>query len=382
VGTDQAGAVHIRALGCSTEVRCQLLTRESPPSTVKLFSLGRSLVDGWFVCKERMNNTGSFITDIPSDSEGGLDLYDQRVRECVPHSSLHSLWNLHGVPIREVAAQTWKSLFADRLFGHAAELGFYFLFALFPTLLSASSILGLAARSAHQIYDRLLDYLAVLIPTAALGTVLKTFNETSAASTSGKITFGLIAATWSASVGISAIQDALNVVYKIQNTRSFIKARISAIGLTILLTIIITIGLSSLLAGDVVAGLAYRFIHYHFVAIATAALARFIAWTVATALLALSFAVIYYWAPDFRSRCWHWITPGSAIGILGWLLASLGLRIYIHFFDSYSVTYGSLGAVIILLTWFYITGLMLLLGAEINSEIEVAATGPRLPVYK
>src|ERR1700721_328385 len=95
-------------------------------------------------------------------------------------------------------------------------------------------------------------------------------------------------------------------------------------------------------------------------------------------VLPLSFAVIYYWAPNLKVRCWHWLTPGGAIGIVGWLVCSLSLRVYIHFFPSYSLTYGSLGAVIILLTWFYITGLMLLLGAEINSEIEGAAAELRL----
>jgi len=95
----------------------------------------------------------------------------------------NSLWNLRGMSIRGIATRSWQALLADRIFGHAAELGFYFLFALFPTLFSASSILGLAARSAPRIYDHLLDYLSLLIPTAALGTVLHTFNETTAAST-------------------------------------------------------------------------------------------------------------------------------------------------------------------------------------------------------
>src|SRR5664279_4415683 len=114
-----------------------------------------------------------------------------------------------GRPCEDCAHSNLEVLVEDRIFGHAAELGFYFLFALFPTLLGASSILGLAARSASQIYIKLLDYLALVIPTAALGTVLHTFNETTAASTSGKVTFGLIAAIWSASVGISALQDTL-----------------------------------------------------------------------------------------------------------------------------------------------------------------------------
>ena len=291
----------------------------------------------------------------------------------VAHSPLESLWNLQGVPPQVVAVRTWKALICDRVFGHAAELGFYFLFALFPTLLCAGSILGLAARSAYQFYDKLLDYLAVVIPTAALGTVLSTFNETTASATSGKLTFGLIAAVWSASVGISAIQDTLNAVYKIEDSRSFILARIQAIGLTILLVIVVTLGLTSMLGGDYFARLAEHRIPQSSLRLAAMIALRLASWIVAGALLALTFAVLYYWAPDWKTRRWHWLTPGGAVGIAGWLLASLSLRAYLHFFNSYTVTYGSLGAVIILLTWFYITGLMLLLGAEINSQIEAAA---------
>ncbi|MGC2613427.1 MAG: YihY/virulence factor BrkB family protein [Terracidiphilus sp.] len=278
-----------------------------------------------------------------------------------------------------IIKRTWKALIEDRVFGHSAELGFYFLFALFPTLLCASSVLGLAARSAFQFYDKLLDYLAVVIPTAALGTVLSTFNETTAAATPGKVTFGLIAAIWSASVGISAIQDTLNAVYKIDDSRSYIAARVQAIALTILLTIIVTLGLASMLLGDYYARMADRSISELLVRTATELGIRLTSWIVATALLALTFAVLYYWAPDWRKRRWHWLTPGGSVGITGWLVASFGLRLYLHFFNNFTVTYGSLGAVIILLTWFYITGLMLLLGAEINSQIEAAAAERVLP---
>jgi membrane protein len=298
---------------------------------------------------------------------------ERRIWEIVAHSPLESLWDLQSVPVRIVVARTWKALVCDRVFGHAAELGFYFLFALFPTLLCAGSILGLAARSAYQFYDKLLDYLAVVIPTAALGTVLSTFNETAAAATTGKLTFGLIAAVWSASVGISAIQDTLNAVYKIEDSRSYIAARIQAIGLTLLLTIVVTLGLVSMLGGDYFARLAEHRIPELVLRTAAAAAIRLSSWITASALLALTFAVLYYWAPDCKTRRWHWLTPGGAVGIIGWLLASLALRVYLHFFDNFTLTYGSLGAVIILLTWFYITGLMLLLGAVINSQIEAAA---------
>ncbi len=274
--------------------------------------------------------------------------------------------------------RTTRSFLADNLLGRAAELGFYFLFALFPTLVSASSMLGLAARSASQIYTTLLAYLSVVIPPSAMAIVMDTFNQTTAASTGGKVTFGLVAAIWSASVGFSAIQDALNVVYKVPESRPYWKARLSAIGVTAILSVLVTALLAAMFGGDMLAALAEKTIYHHILATAAAVLSRLAGWSIATALLSLIFAVIYYFAPDVKRSRWRWLSPGAAIGILAWLAASLGLRVYLHFFNTYSITYGSLGAVIILLTWFYITGVMLLLGAEVNSEIEAAVTERRL----
>jgi membrane protein len=303
---------------------------------------------------------------------------DPRVWELVSSDPVKNLWKMEGVSALAFARCIWKSSIENRLFGHAAELAFYFLFSLFPTLLCASSILGLAAQSAHQIYSKLLDYLALVLPTSALGAVLTTFNETAAASSSGKITFGLVAAIWSASVGISACQDTLNAVYRVEERRSYLMARLYAIGLTIILIATISLCLSSMLAGDIGAAWIRNHIHEVVIRDSLSILVRAGGWILATGFLALSFAVTYFGAPDLRSRRWHWLTPGAAIGMGGWLLASLGFRVYLHFFNNYTITYGSLGAVIILLMWFYITGLMLLLGAEINSQIEAAAKGARL----
>jgi membrane protein len=276
-----------------------------------------------------------------------------------------------------LVVRTWKAVISDRLFGAAAELGFYFLFALFPTLFSLGSVLGLVARSAHQILDKLLIYLALVIPTSALGTVLRTFNETTAAASGGKVTFGLIGAIWSASVGVSAIQETLNAVHKLDERRSYFVARVFAIGLTMLLAVIGILTLTALFGADFVAALADRKIGDNAMATAVAVVARVTGWVIAVALLALAFAVIYYWAPDWPHPRWHWLTPGGGIGILGWFLASLGFRLYLYFFNNYTATYGSLGAVIILLMWFYITGLMLLIGAEINSIIDEVAAESR-----
>ena len=265
--------------------------------------------------------------------------------------------------------RTWQATLDDHIFGHAAELGFYFLFALFPTIFCASSAFGLVARSGEHIYDQLLHYLALVLPTSAFRAVLHTFNETAAAASSGKITFGSIAALWSASVGISALQDTLNEVNKLSETRSYFVARIYAIGLTVALTITGTLTLASMFASDFLAALAVHLLHDHALATSAAALAHVVGWVVATFLLHLSFSLIYCWAPSWKERRWRWFTPGIAFGLFGWLLASLGFRVYLHFFNSYTLTYGSLGAVTILLMWFYISGLMLLLGAEIDSEL-------------
>jgi membrane protein len=325
------------------------------------------------------------VGDIHSSSVyGGISANERahRFRKLVwgyvSRSPLESLWNLEGIPPRVIAQNTWDALFADNLLGRSAELGFYFLFALFPTLFTACSVLGLAARSAAHFYEHLLRYLSIVVPPSALGTVLDAFNQTTAAASSGKLTFGLVAALWSASVGFTAIQESLNVVYRVTEQRPYWRTRLSAIGITFILSIVITLMLTCLLTADFLARLARLHIYHHFLAACAAIGLRTLGWIGAALFLSLLFALIYYFGPDVKVSHWHWLTPGSALGMLGWLVASLGLRVYVHYSDSYSATYGSLGTVIILLTWFYLSGLMLLLGGEINSEIEAAVKEKKL----
>lgn len=316
--------------------------------------------------------------DRKDHSIGDHDPLAQRIWDHVSHSPVHNLWNFEGASPKLVLKRTAKAFMNDNLLSRAAELGYYFLFALFPTLVSASAILGLAAKSASKIYISLLNYLAVVVPHSAYQLVIETFNQTTQASSGGKITLGLAAALWSASVGFSAIQDTLNEVYKVKETRPYWKARGSAILVTILLSAIVSLILSTLLGGDLLAKVMRVHIAQTQTAWGAALLVRIASWLLASLLLMLLFSTIYYFAPDLKAKCWHWLTPGAAIGIITWLAASIGLRIYLHYFDSYSVTYGSLGAVIILLTWFYITGLTLLAGAEINSEIQAVLAERRL----
>jgi membrane protein len=307
-----------------------------------------------------------------------LNPFQQMIRNWVSWRPLHSLWDLQGVPVRVIARRTWNSLLNDNLFGSAAELGYWFLFALFPTLVSASAIIGLTARHASEDYDLLLHYMALAIPPSAFNIVLVTFNQITASSSGRKVTLGFAVALWAASAGFSAIQDSMNAVYRVKETRAYWKVRGAAVLISTLLSLLLTAILASLLAADLLANAASLHILHHAISDPIVVIIRIVGWIVAVALLALLFAIIYYWAPDVKHRQWRWLTPGGAIGIIGWVLASVGLRIYLHFFNSYTAVYGSLGAVIILLTWFYLSGLMLLIGGAVNSEIEAAAAELRL----
>ena len=318
---------------------------------------------------EQDNNKGAVISSANSSANRQAGSLQRRIRGALSRFWSGSPWNLRGIRFRILVERTWSAIIADRLFGHAAELGFYFVFALFPTLFCASSILGLILRSGHSIHFRLLNYLSLVVPASALGTVPATFYEMVTAATTSKVTFGSMVAIWSASAGISAIQDALNDVHKLEETRSYLVARIQAIGLTILVLVIGVLTLAAMFGGDALAEFAEHQISDPVLVVVLATAVRATAWTIAVALVALSISLVYYWAPAWPHRAWHWLTPGTSFAIGGWLLASLEFRFYLHHFNSYTVTYGSIGAMIILMTWFYLTGLMMLLGAVIDSII-------------
>ena len=144
----------------------------------------------------------------------------------------------------------------------------------------------------------------------------------------------------------------------------------TAIGLTLALTFLILSALMLVLFGGKVADLLA--INFGFGDLFTVSW-KVVQWPIVLAFMLLAFALIYYLAPDLLDQKWIWITPGSVTGVALWLLVSFGFKLYLHFFNSYCNTYGTLGAVIILMLWFYLTGAAILIGGEVNSEIENAA---------
>lgn len=287
----------------------------------------------------------------------------------VSHNPIASMWNLQGSSVKEVAKRTWKGIDEDNLFGRASQLAYSFFSAIFPALIAMSAIMGLIAKSSGHLYVLLLQKIGGLIPPTAFQLVLQTFQSTTSASTGGKVVLGILVALFSASTGVSAIQDTLNTVYRVKETRPFWKARLQAMGLTVLVAAIVIFALLTLFTGDLSANwLEHRFYGSYAISVAV----RIVAWTLASLLMVLSFEVLYFYCPDVQNSKWRWFTPGGLVGLLGWVVGSVALRVYLHWFGNYSATYGTLGAVIILLLWFYVTGVMILLGGEVNSEIEHA----------
>ncbi len=264
------------------------------------------------------------------------------------------IWTLSGLSWKEIAKRTWQQINEDDIFGRAAQLSYYFLLALFPLLLFLTTLLGYLAESGTQLRTRLMSYLGTIMPYSALELVQKTIDEVTINKSGGKLSFGLLAALWAASNGMTAITETLNVAYDVKETRPWWKVRLVAISLTVMLAVMIVLGLATVLLGDKLA---------HFIAAAVGFGNTFIvAWKVLQWPTVLSFLLVTF-------------TPGSVTAVALWLLVSVAFRFYLHFFNSYSVTYGSLGALIVLMLWFYFTGAAILIGGEVNAEIESAAKG-------
>ncbi len=281
-----------------------------------------------------------------------------------------SLWKFGGLSAKDLAKRVWKEIQEDDVFGRAAQLSYYFLLALFPLLIFLTSVIGLLLGAETDLSQYLFNYLAQVMPPAAFQLIDSTMREVSSASSGNKVSFGILAALWAASNGMGAITEALNVAYDVEESRAWWKQRLIATTLTIALSVLIISALVLVLAGGKIANIiSTKFALGNLFLLAW----KILQWPIVLGAMLFAFALIYYLAPDVREKKWIWITPGALLGVLLWLLVSFGFRLYLHFFDSYSHTYGSLGAVIILMLWLYLTGAAVLIGGELNAVIENAA---------
>jgi membrane protein len=295
-----------------------------------------------------------------------------------------SIWKLGGLTPREMGRRVWLEVYESDLFTRAAALSYYFLLALFPLLLFMIAMLGYFADGGTELRRDLLRYLGHVVPRSSSELIHTTIDEINEGAGGGKLSFGLLAALFFASYGMGAVSDTLNAAYGVRESRPWWRARLTAVALTIALAVLVISALTLLLYGGGIGEGAAK--HFRLGGAFMFAW-KVLRWPIVLAFVLFSFALIYYFAPDLRHQKWYWITPGSVTGVILWLLASFCLRIYLHYFDRYSLTYGSLGAVIILMLWFYLTGAAILVGGKVNAEIEHAAaeagvTDAKLPGEK
>jgi membrane protein len=262
------------------------------------------------------------------------------------------------------------SSYEDGVYNRAAELAYFFFLSLFPGVIFITTLLGFVFKSNTQLTVLLLQYLSTTLPGTAFELIRTVITEVTRSSGSGKLTFGILAALWTANSGMNALEDALNAVYKVKESRPLWKTYGIALILTVSASLLIIAALTVFLYGGALVQLVSNTVGLKPALYWTWKIAQ---WPIALFFVSMVASMVYYAAPNLKQRCWQWLSPGALFATVGWIAASGLLRLYFHFFKNYARTYGSLGAVMVLMTWLYVTGTMLLLGAEFNLSIESAA---------
>ncbi|HEX3554443.1 MAG TPA: YihY/virulence factor BrkB family protein [Thermoanaerobaculia bacterium] len=279
-----------------------------------------------------------------------------------------TLWTRGGLTWRALGLRLWRQVYEDELLARCAELAYFFLFSIFPLLLFLTTLLGYAGAHSGLRAD-LFRLIARFSPSRDVTHLLRdTLEEITRARNGAKLSLSLAAALWVASNGMLAVSRTLNHAYGLKETRRWWWRRIVALGLTLGFSLLVVAALTLIFSGGSVGesladrlgfGLAFSIIWHVFVR-----------WPLIVAFLVVSFEMVYNFAPNLGKKpSRYWVTPGGVTAVALWLAACYGLRIYLAYFRSYTTAYGSLGAVILLLVWFYFTAFALLMGGEINSEI-------------
>jgi membrane protein len=277
---------------------------------------------------------------------------------------------------RQVAIRTGRKIAADNILGWSAELSYYFFLALFPALLFLVAVASFFP--IHNLIDQILGALSRFAPGDVLTIVRDQLLQISKNNNGGLLTFGLLTTLWSASSGMSAAMSVLNRAYHVDEGRSWWRVRLTAVLLTVALALFVLVSFALVLVGPTLAEKVADWIHLGAVFTWTWKIAQ---WPVVVALMISGVAIVYYVAPDVQQE-WVWITPGSVFATIMWLLASLGFKWYVSVFADYQKTYGAIGAVIVSLLWFYVSGLAMLAGAEMNTVLEHASPEGKDPGEK
>jgi membrane protein len=266
---------------------------------------------------------------------------------------------------RDVLVRTWKEAGDDNVGLLAAGVAFYAFLAFVPLLAATVLVYGLAAEPA-TVAEHIRKLFGVLPRDAAalIGDQLKAMTETPDAAKGWSLVVAIALAIYGASKGSGAIVTALNIAYEVKESRGFVKSTILSLAMTIGALVVLVIAAAGI---SVMAWVETFF--PGFPAWAHTAL-QILFWAAAVVAVGFGLAAVYRFAPNRPDAPWVWISPGSAAATLLWLIASLGFGLYVSQFGNYNATYGSLGGVVVFLTWLYLSAYIVLMGGELNSELE------------
>lgn len=278
-----------------------------------------------------------------------------------------------GVGWRTVAGRTLRETLNDDAQGLAAQLAYYFFLSLFPMLLALVALASLFPL--QHLTDDVVRFLQPIMPREGIEIIRSQMLKVAQGDNVGLLSVGVAGAIWSSSAAMGALVGAINHAYDLTETRPWWKVRLLAIALTIGLAFFVLASLTLVLAGPQMADALGR--HAGMAAVWQWAW-KLGQWPLIVAMIAFGISLIYHFAPD-ADQDWTWLTPGSVLATGLWLVGSLGFRAYVVNFGNYEGTYGAIGGMIVLLLWFYVTALVIIIGAELNGEIDHAAPWADVP---
>jgi membrane protein len=281
----------------------------------------------------------------------------------------------------DLAKRTGKESISDGILDLAAQQAYYFFFALFPALLFVLSIASFFPL--QNLTDNVVDMLGRVAPRDVIQIINTQLQQLGGRNSGGLLTFAFLVTIWSSSGAMVSIITTLNTCYDITESRPWWKTRLTAVGLTVGLAIFILASMFLVLAGP---GFAEHLANTLYLGSAFKWTWWIVQWPIVFVLVATGIGLIYYFAPD-AEQDWVWLTPGSVLATFLWIAVSLGLKFYYQLVPNANASYGTIGGVMVLMLWFYASGISLLVGAELNAEIEHASPygknpGERVPGEK
>ncbi|HJV36124.1 YihY/virulence factor BrkB family protein [Geomonas sp.] len=290
--------------------------------------------------------------------------------------SMRNYFKLGSTGYLELGKRAYHKIVDDDCSEHAAAMAYYFLFALFPFLLFLTTLIGYLP--IPHLLEYLLNSAAQMMPGEVFNMIKDNIRNLFMNKQQGLLSLGIALSLWSSSNAMVSIMDAMNKLYEVKEGRPFWKVRLVAVGLVVALTLLFLGALALLMFGTKIGDLIAQ--HLQFGEVFR------ISWDILLVpvilfLLILAVAVVYYLTPDVEQK-WKWISPGAVVAIPVWIGMSLAFSYYINNFGSYDKTYGSIGAVIVLLLWLYFSGFIILTGAVINSVIEHSSEEGKEPGEK